>query len=102
VAFARERGLAVREAAVACGSAAGVLAWLEADVLAELGSTEFPAATQSRHRESLGQAGSHVRRALRSLDRPELAVEDVRMASRALQRVTGGIGAEDVLDKGFT
>jgi tRNA modification GTPase len=78
-----------------------VLAWLEADVLAELGSSEFPAATRARHRDSLSEAGSHVRRALQSLDRPELAVEDVRLASRALQRVTGAVGAEDVLDKVF-
>jgi len=32
---------------------------------------------------------------------PELAAEDVRLAARALGRVTGRIDAEDILDQVF-
>ncbi len=32
------------------------------------------------------------------LETPELAAEDLRLAARALERITGRIGAEDVLD----
>ncbi len=32
---------------------------------------------------------------------PELAAEDVRLAARALDRITGRIGPEDVLDRIF-
>lgn len=81
------------------------LAWLEG-VLAErvagdLGGTEPPAATRLRHRELLGTAVGHLERAAEEQVLPELAAEDVRLAARALDRITGRIGAEDVLDRVF-
>jgi len=71
-------------------------------VIADLGGAEFPAATNARHREALSEAADQIRRALASLGRPELASEDVRLAVRALRRITGAIGSEDVLDRVFS
>ena len=36
-------------------------------------------------------------RAQAGLDTPELAAEDLRLAARALERITGRIGADDIL-----
>ncbi|MDO8410275.1 MAG: tRNA uridine-5-carboxymethylaminomethyl(34) synthesis GTPase MnmE [Phenylobacterium sp.] len=82
------------------------LAWLEAAlaerVAADLGSAEPPAATRLRHRELLTEATARLERALAETAHPELAAEDVRLAARALDRITGRIGAEDVLDRVFS
>ncbi len=82
------------------------LAWLEAAlaerVAADLGGAEPPAATRLRHRELLAEATQRLERALAETDQPELAAEDVRLAARALDRITGRIGAEDVLDRVFS
>ncbi|MDP1616211.1 tRNA uridine-5-carboxymethylaminomethyl(34) synthesis GTPase MnmE [Phenylobacterium sp.] len=82
------------------------LAWLEAAlaerVASDLGGAEPPAATRLRHRELLAEATARLERALAETDHPELAAEDVRLASRALDRITGRIGAEDVLDRVFS
>jgi len=82
------------------------LAWLEAAlaerVAADLGGAEPPAATRLRHRELLAEASQRLERALAETDHPELAAEDVRLAARALDRITGRIGAEDVLDRVFS
>jgi len=82
------------------------LAWLEAAlaerVAADLGGAEPPAATRLRHRELLAEATARLERALAETEQPELAAEDVRLAARALDRITGRIGAEDVLDRVFS
>lgn len=82
------------------------LAWLEAAlaerVAADLGGAEPPAATRLRHRELLAEATERLERALAEAAEPELAAEDVRLAARALDRITGRIGAEDVLDRVFS
>jgi tRNA modification GTPase len=71
-------------------------------VSAALTGAEFPAATRAHHVEQLRSARSYLARAIGALDGPaELAAEDVRLAARALERVTGRIGAEDVLDLVF-
>ncbi len=55
-----------------------------------------------RHRALLAEARDHVGRALAVLDDgAELAAEDVRLAARALARVTGRIDPEDVLGRIF-
>jgi len=54
-----------------------------------------------RHRELLGEALERLRRALAERELPELAAEDVRLAGRALDRITGRIDPEDVLDRVF-
>ena len=69
---------------------------------AALTGAEFPAATRLRHERQLKAAREHLARALEGLNGPaELAAEDLRLAARALERVTGRIGAEDVLDLVF-
>ena len=71
-------------------------------VAADLGGLEFPAVTRARHARVLAEALSHLDRAARTLAAPELAAEDLRLAARALERITGRIGAEDVLDVIFS
>lgn len=74
---------------------------LAATVVAALAGSESPTATRLRHRELLGEALERLRRALAERVAPELAAEDVRLAGRALDRITGRIDPEDVLDRVF-
>jgi tRNA modification GTPase len=69
-----------------------------ARVAADLSGAEFPPVTRARHARALADALAHLDRAARVLESPELAAEDLRLAVRALERITGRIGAEDVLD----
>ncbi|HEX8233959.1 MAG TPA: tRNA uridine-5-carboxymethylaminomethyl(34) synthesis GTPase MnmE [Caulobacteraceae bacterium] len=91
--------------AVSCAGSASLNALtdaLEARVVSALGGGEFPAATRARHRQELGRARDHAARALGVLSAgAELAAEDVRLAARALARITGGVDAESVLDRVF-
>ena len=76
---------------------------LERRVVEALGGGETPLATRIRHGESLREAHARLLRALEELEPAvELAAEDVRLAARALARVTGRIGAEDILDVVFS
>lgn len=77
---------------------AGVLTGL---VVQRLGSGESATATRLRHRDLLTEARALLGRALVSAEAPELAAEDIRLAGRALDRVTGRIHPEDVLDRVF-
>ncbi|MDB5470847.1 MAG: tRNA uridine-5-carboxymethylaminomethyl(34) synthesis GTPase MnmE [Caulobacter sp.] len=80
-----------------------VRAELERRVVEALGGGETPLATRIRHGESLREAHARLIRALEELEPAvELAAEDVRLAARALARVTGRIGAEDILDVVFS
>lgn len=82
---------------------AALRATLEQRVVAALGGGETPLATRIRHGESLREAQARLGRALEELEPAvELAAEDVRLAARALARVTGRIGAEDILDVVFS
>jgi len=65
---------------------------------ADLSAADFPAVTRARHSGLLGEALAHLERSLGQLETPELGAEDLRLAVRALEQVTGRIGAEDVLD----
>ena len=81
------------------------VAWLK-DLLAErvveaAAGAEPPAATRLRHRELLTEAAERLRHALAEADRLELAAEDVRLAARALDRITGRIDPEAVLGRIF-
>jgi len=71
-------------------------------VVQALSGVEFPAATRIRHAERLGEARAFLERALAEVEDVELAAEDVRLASRALSRITGRIDPEDVLDRVFS
>ena len=82
---------------------AALRALLAERVVAALGGGEFPAATRLRHRALIGEAVRHLRRSLDVVGRePDRAAEDVRLAARALERVSGVVGAEDVLDRVFS
>ena len=76
---------------------------LERRIARDLEGTEAPTATRLRHRRLLGQAADHLDRALAGGgDDPELMAEDVRLAARALETLTGRIDAEAVLGEVFS
>lgn len=53
--------------------------------------------TRARHRKALEECRAALGRAL-SASLPELAAEDLRLAARALGRITGRVDVEDLLD----
>jgi tRNA modification GTPase len=59
-----------------------------------------PPLTQARHRAALQEAAARLAGA-RCADLPELRAEDLRLALRALGRITGSVGVEDILDTLF-
>jgi tRNA modification GTPase len=81
---------------------AALEAVLSRHVIAALGSAEPPSATRLRHAALLAEAVQRLESALGLSAEPELAAEDVRLAARALDRITGKIGPEDVLDRIFS
>ena len=77
--------------------------WLEGKAVELLSGADFPAATRLRHQERLVEAYDRLSAAIAALDQgAELAAEDVRLAARALERVTGRVGAEEVLGRVFS
>jgi tRNA modification GTPase len=78
----------------------GLLAWLEAQVVARAGGSESMPMTRARHREALEDAHAALVRVPRTLDANaiDLAAEDMRIAARALGRITGRVDVEDLLD----
>jgi tRNA modification GTPase len=81
------------------------VAWVESllteAVVEALSGAEPPAATRLRHRELLTEASERLRHALTQDEALELAAEDVRLAARALDRITGRIDPEQVLGRIF-
>lgn len=68
-----------------------------------LSGAEFPAATRLRHAERLREARGYIGRALSEVGlEVELAAEDVRLAARALEKITGRVDPEDVLGRVFS
>lgn len=61
------------------------------------GQRPSPSLTRQRHRYALADSKSSLERAL-SAPEPELMAEDVRLALRALGRITGRVDVEDLLD----
>jgi len=59
-----------------------------------------PPLTRARHRAALRDAADRLASALTAAQ-PELRAEDLRMALRALGRITGRVGVEDILDSVF-
>ncbi len=99
-----ERGWGVQTlSAAVAGDISNLREALVAHVAAALSGSEFPVATRLRHAERLREAQSYIQRALSDADfEVELAAEDVRLAARALAKITGRIDAEDVLDRVFS
>lgn len=66
-----------------------------------LGRTDVPALTRERHRASLEEASLSLSRSLEAQS-AELAAEDIRLAVRAIGRITGRVDVEDLLDVIFS
>ena len=63
---------------------------------------QTPALSRPRHREALTQALESLRHALTTpSDQPELLAEDLRLALRAIGRITGRVDVEELLDSVF-
>jgi tRNA modification GTPase len=63
---------------------------------------EMPALTRPRHRQALAEAQQSLRHALTAPDdQPELFAEDLRLALRAIGRITGRVDVEELLDAVF-
>ena len=81
---------------------------LVARLAAEIGARHAPGAapaiTRARHRTALEGCAAAIARCRRQLDGAapaELAAEDLRLATRALGRITGEVDVEDILDVVF-
>lgn len=98
-AFDIEReNLGVVQVSVAAG--AGVDAFLdglERLVKARIGLTAQPVLTRARHREALEDCLAALRR-WHDAALPELRAEELRLAARALGRITGRVQVEELLD----
>lgn len=67
-----------------------------------MGSRESPAITRLRHKEALDACVLNLTQAEENLDLDlVLAAEDIRMATRAVGRITGRVDVEDMLDSLF-
>lgn len=88
---------------ISCLTGAGLDALLDqlrVRALARMGDQASPVLTRLRHRHALAEAEAALGRAL-SAPEAELAAEDLRLAARALGRITGRVDVEDVLDQVF-
>jgi tRNA modification GTPase len=57
--------------------------------------------TRERHRTALGEAHQAIARGTAQIE-TELFAEDVRLAARAVGRISGRVDVEDVLDRLFS
>jgi tRNA modification GTPase len=80
---------------------AGLIATLTAMAAERLETKgETPALTRPRHRLALDQALESLRHGL-AAPQPELFAEDLRLALRAIGRITGRVDVEELLDSVF-
>lgn len=94
----RSAGLAV--SAVTGEGLPELRAALEREAARRLDAGPAPALTRARHRAALQDCVAALRRALQATEL-ELVAEDLRLAARALGRITGRVDVEDVLDAVF-
>ena len=73
---------------------------IEGEVQERWGETPTPALTQVRHRRALEDCVAALARS-REVELSELAAEDIRLAARALGRITGSVDVEEILDVVF-
>jgi len=74
-----------------------LLEYLTHEIDVRFADTGAPPLTRARHRQALEECQSHLERALKD-NAAELRAEDVRLAMRALGRMTGRVDVEDLLD----
>ena len=101
---AASAGDAVLVSATTGEGIAALEALLGARVVARFEVSELPAITRARHREGLTACAEGLDRALAALEAgrdTELVAEDLRLAARALGRITGRVDVEDLLDVVF-
>jgi len=97
----RVGGQPARLVSVRTGSGMNELLSVLTDAVAErIGRSEAPALTRARHREAVEDCRAALDRAC-SAGLPELVAEDLRLAVRALGRITGRVDVEDILDVVF-
>jgi tRNA modification GTPase len=94
-------GLVVVEASAAVNDIGQVEVLLERSVVEAMTGTDAPIVTRLRHRTALQQALGRLERGLSPGRAAELVAEDVRLAARDLEALSGRVGTEDVLDKVF-
>jgi tRNA modification GTPase len=76
---------------------------LEGEVSSRLAGREFPAATRQRHKLLLAEAQEQLRWALEQFEGPpELVGENIRLAARSLERLSGRVDPEAILEKVFS
>jgi tRNA modification GTPase len=74
-------------------------AMLQQKVQQKLDTGGAPLLTRPRHRQALSEALSALHHGLQApTDRPELLAEDLRLAMRAIGRITGRVDVEELLD----
>ncbi len=82
---------------------AAFLSELEKRVANQFGLSEAPAMTRLRHRQALEEAHDALQRGLKAQDKGlDLVAEDLRLAARALGRITGAVDVEGLLDIVFS
>ena len=79
---------------------AELIGLLAARAAGRLNRGEAPVLTRARHRKALEEAEIALSAALRTSE-PELAAEHVRMALRAIGRITGRVDLDELLDVVF-
>jgi tRNA modification GTPase len=90
----------IQQLAISVKEDTGVSVLLEAlqeRVKDRIGLTESPVITRARHREAVVTCVDALQRSAAAA-LPELVAEDVRLAVRALGRITGRVDVEDILD----
>ena len=76
---------------------------IEEIVVDRLSAREMPALSRVRHRRSVEEAvDSLIRARLKLAEAPELSGEDVRLAVRCTEALTGRVDVEDILDRVFS
>jgi tRNA modification GTPase len=75
----------------------GLLARLTEELARRFDAAGAPLITRARHRAALDECRAALRR-YDAVALPELAAEDLRLATRALGRITGRVDIEDLLD----
>lgn len=78
-----------------------LLARLEQEIEKRCGADTAPALTRERHRQQLEITRNHIADYLQNPD-TVLGAEDLRLATRALGRITGRVDVEDLLDVIFS
>jgi tRNA modification GTPase len=74
-----------------------LLSRLTTAAVESLGVAAAPALTRARHRHALTEGRDALQRSL-TASAPELLAEDLRLAVRAIGRITGRVDVEDILD----